>query len=319
MSNESKVTNQRHRICIIGCFEFGARILETLHATQIYDICVVTLTPKQAEQYEVSNFFDYSDIITKKGLTYFNPDTYSLESDEDKKYFIGRNFDVLIIGGWNRLIPEDIIKTIRYCGIGIHGSPNLLPVGRGRSPMNWSLIKGESRFIMHLFKLSSGIDDGEILALAPFQITNFDTIETLYLKSTLVINRALPTVIENVLKRTEVSFPQQGVPEYFPKRRPLDGKIEWNIMSMFEIYNFIRAQTKPYPGAYSYIDGKLVKIWDAVPFDETIIYPGAKYGEVVEIFGDRLLVNCRGGSILLKDFEGITAVEVGMSFENDGE
>ena len=83
---------------------------------------------------------------------------------------------------------------------------------------------------------------------------------------------------------------------------------------MIEIYNFIRAQTKPYPGAYSYMGNKKVKMWNAMPFDETIIYKEAKYGEIVEIVDHYLLVNCRGGTILLNRYEGIIDAEIGMHF-----
>ena len=314
MLSKANACYERNRVCIIGCFEFGVQILTSLIEADKYDVSVVTITREQADIYEVSNFFDYTHIIATNDLKFYHPSTYALNSDEDIKYFTKCEFDIIVIGGWNRLIPETILRTLKYCGIGIHGSPNLLPVGRGRSPMNWSLINGENRFIMHVFKLSPGIDDGEILRLAPFQITDFDTIETLYWKSTIVIKRILPNVIESVLTGTAVSFPQQGLPEYYPRRRPVDGQIQWDSMGMIEIYNFIRAQTKPYPGAYSYLGDKHVKIWDAIPFDATIIYKEARYGEIVEVFDNCLLVNCRGGTILIKRYEGILEAGVGMRF-----
>lgn len=314
MLNKPKSPANRPSVCVIGCFEFGAQILTSLIEADKYDVNVVTITKEQADIYEVSNFFDYTDIIASNGLNFYIPSTYSLKSDDDIKYFTECNFDIIVIGGWNRLIPENILKTIKYCGIGIHGSPNLLPVGRGRSPMNWALINGENRFIMHLFKLTPGIDDGEILSLAPFQITEFDNIETLYWKSTIVIKNVLPSVIESVLTGTADAVAQQGEPEHYPRRKPEDGQIQWDSMSMIEIYNFIRAQTKPYPGAYSYMGNKKVKIWNAIPFDETIIYKEAKYGEIVEIFDNYLLVNCRGGTILLNRYDGIIDAEIGMHF-----
>jgi len=319
MLNKSMSSSKKPSICVIGCFEFGAEILTSLIEVDKYDVNVVTITREQADIYEVSNFFDYTDIITTNNLKFYIPSTYSLKSEDDFKHFTESNFDIIIIGGWNRLIPENILKTINYCGIGIHGSPNLLPVGRGRSPMNWALIDGENRFIMHLFKLTPGIDDGEILCLAPFQITDFDTIETLYWKSTIVVKSVLPSVIESILTGTAVTFPQQGKPEYYPRRKPEDGQIKWESMRMIEIYNFIRAQTKPYPGAYSYIGNKKIKIWGAIPFDETIIYNEAKCGEIVEIFDNCLLVNCRGGTILLNRYDGIIDAKVGMRFSVRGE
>ena len=84
--------------------------------------------------------------------------------------------------------------------MGLHGSPDLLPKGRGRSPMNWSLIEGKCRFIMHLFLMNPDIDDGDIIEIQDFDITEFDDIETMYFKYGLVYKQLLLKKLPAILK-----------------------------------------------------------------------------------------------------------------------
>ena len=113
MLSKSKSFIKKPSICVIGCFEFGVQILTSLIDADRYDVSVVTITKEQANIYEVSNFFDYTDVIASNGLKFHIPSNYSLNSDDDIKYFTECNFDFIVIGGWNRLIPESILQTIK--------------------------------------------------------------------------------------------------------------------------------------------------------------------------------------------------------------
>ena len=80
----------------------------------------------------------------------------------------------------------------------MHGSSKPLPHGRGRSPMNWSLVQNKDCFYTHLFRYRPGVDDGEIAAVQIFDITPFDTCLTLHYKNTLsmigLLEKALPSL-----------------------------------------------------------------------------------------------------------------------------
>ena len=85
-----------------------------------------------------------------------------------------------------------------------------------------------------------------------------------------------------------------------------DGLINWETMDVLEIYNFVRAQTHPYPGAYGIVDGKKIRIWKCRPFDTRInSYNYKKYGTIVEKFKENLLIYCRGGLLLVDEWEKI--------------
>lgn len=295
--------NAESRLIMCGCHTGGVVAVKgLLQAGYSFDH-FVCLTPEQGEQHRVSGFFDYRKLAEEYGIPVYHPKTYSLQNEEDQAFFSTHGFDLLVQGGWQRLFPKQVLNSLSIGALGLHGSADLLPKGRGRSPMNWSLIEGRKRFLMHLFMIKPGIDDGDVLAIEDFDITLFDDIETLYLKYGLVYRSLLLKLLPDVLRGTVKPIPQVGEPSYYPKRSPEDGRIDWENMDVWAIYDFVRAQTKPYPGAFADIDGRDVIIWRARPFDSRIRFDGKGYGDVVETFGNRLLINCRGGLLLADDWE----------------
>ena len=172
--------------------------------------------------------------------------------------------------------------------------------------MTWCLIEGKKRFLMHLFLIKPGVDDGDVICVRDFDITPFDDIETLYFKYGLVYRDMLVDTLPALLQGTAKGAPQVGMPSYYPKRTPADGQINWETMDAWQIYDFVRAQSRPYPGAFATIDETWVRIWRCRVFDTRIRYDNARFGTCVERFGERLLVNCRGGLLLVDDYEILT-------------
>ena len=203
-----------------------------------------------------------------------------------------------MLGGWQRLIPDTILNTIKHGGIGQHGSSELLPKGRGRSPLNWSIILNRKRLIWNIFFMTPGIDDGYIIDNRNVNINSFDTCKTLYYKVSIIVKNMYLENIPKILNNQIVGTRQKGIPTFYEKRTPDDGLIDWN-KPMEDIYNLIRAVTYPYPGAFTFNGLNKIYIWKAQPFDNNITYPNAKYGEIVEIFENEFIVNCMDGLLLV--------------------
>ena len=293
------------RIVMCGCAEVGASLIGSLIDAGVRFSHVVALTPEQGRKYDVSGYADLRRIAERHGIQTYVPKTYALTDPDDVAFFRDNRFDLLIQGGWQRLFPQEVLAALSIGAVGVHGSADFLPKGRGRSPLNWSLIEGRKRFLLHLFLMRPGVDDGDVFAVEDFDITPFDDIETLYLKVSLCTRRMLLRHLPDLLSNKLELRPQAGEPSYYPKRTPDDGRIDWENMDVGQIYDFIRAQTRPYPGAFGALDGRTLRIWKARPFDTRIDYPGAGYGAVVERFGARLVVNCRGGLLLVEDYEAV--------------
>ena len=296
------------KIVICGCTEAGFETLEFLLEQNITISYIVSLNDEQAKKWNVSGYCSFEKLSKKYNIPIYYPKSYSLKEKEDLDFFQHHSFDLLILGGWQRLIPDDVLSTLKIGGVGVHGSSEMLPKGRGRSPVNWSLIEGKNKYILQLFLMTPGIDDGDILDYQTFDINKWDTCRTLYYKISIVQKQKLLELIPKLIKNEFKRIPQTGEPTFYPKRTPDDGLINWNQTSE-KLYDFIRAITKPYPGAFSYLDNKKIKIWKAQPFDNKITYDQNKVGQIVEIFssGD-FVVNCYTGSLLVTEYDGTVSI-----------
>ncbi len=167
--------------------------------------------------------------------------------------------------GWYYMIPRSVRDKFPRSVIGIHAS--LLPKYRGGAPLVWAMIKGETKTGVTLFYLDDGVDTGNIIAQKEIDIGRDDTIKILYDKAVQasidLVREFIPLIRSGIAPR----IPQDhAVATQFPQRRPEDGLIDWS-RGAEEIRNFIRAQTKPYPGAFTIIGGKKIIIWEADVID----------------------------------------------------
>lgn len=173
----------------------------------------------------------------------------------------GMDPELIVVVGWYHMIPEAIISIPKHGTIGIHAS--LLPKYRGNAPLVWAMINGETTTGVSVFYFTDGIDNGDLLQQTPIDINPEDNIAHVLLKAEEAalssIRETLKDIEGNTVKRQRQI---ESLASYYPRRKPEDGLIDWTWDAQ-RIQNFIRAQTKPYPGAYTYIDGKKVIIWDA--------------------------------------------------------
>ena len=173
------------KIVFCGCNDAGLEVLNFLISKNFEISHIVSLNSEQATQYNVSGYASFDEIARKNNIPIYFPKTYSLKDKSDVDFFEKNNFELLLIGGWQRLIPEIILNKLKIGGIGFHGSSELLPKGRGRSTVNWSLIRGKTQFILHAFLMTPGVDDGDIVDTVKFSISEKDNAKTMHYKNTL--------------------------------------------------------------------------------------------------------------------------------------
>ena len=292
------------KIVLCSCSESGYDIADFLLNNNIKISYFVSIRPELASKLKISGYKSFELLSKKYNVPIYYPKIFSMKNKTDTNFFNREKFDLLLVCGWQRLIPEEILLTLNITGIGFHGSSELLPKGRGRAPVNWSIIEGKKQFILQLFLLTPGIDDGDIVYHKTFDINEWDTCQTIYYKISLVVKQSLLQLIPEIFSNKFSRIPQLGVPSFYPKRTPEDGQINWDD-SLNEIHNFVKALTKPYPGAFSFINKQKIIIWKAQPFDTKILFPNSKLGQIVEKFstGD-FIVKCDEGSLLVTEYEG---------------
>jgi len=202
------------------------------------------------------NYSDLRSIAKYYGIKYFEID--SVEGKRIKDYEVllkNLNLDLMLVLGWYYIIPKKIRDLARYGAWGIHAS--LLPDYAGGSPLVWAIINGETKTGVTLFKLSDGIDDGDIIAQKSFEIEFQDTINEVYQKAIYYSKEILKHALENI-NDIELKPQDKSKIKIYPQRFPEDGLINWNQEAK-KVYNFIRAQTLPYPCAFSFLDNKKIR------------------------------------------------------------
>lgn len=254
---------------------------------------------------KIAGYVDLEGFARKHKIHLVRPTVYTLKDAKDREKILGYKLDVLLVFGWQRLIPDWLLKSLSIGAFGTHGCWKPLPYGRGRSVGNWGLLLGKDRLMENLFKYDAGADSGDIIDTITYDITLFDTIATLHHKDQLVhqslILEYLPQIISGKVKYKPQSKRVKEV--FFPKRTPEDGVIDW-YWETNEIYNLVRAVSAPYPGAFTFCKNKKIMIWRAIPFDLFPVFINKKIGEIVASFADNtFVVRTKNSALLIQEYE----------------
>lgn len=181
--------------------------------------------------------------------------------------------DILFSFYYRNLVRPAILDIPAQGCLNLHGS--LLPKYRGRSPVNWVLVNGETETGVTLHYMTLRPDDGDIVAQARIPISEDDTALTLFDKTITASTELLDEVLPKILNGTAPRIPQNGTDAtYFGGRKPADGEIDWS-KSATAIRNLVRAVTLPYPGAFTHAGDRSLLVWKATVLpQETAATPG---------------------------------------------
>ncbi|EIC85478.1 bifunctional UDP-4-amino-4-deoxy-L-arabinose formyltransferase/UDP-glucuronic acid oxidase ArnA [Serratia sp. M24T3] len=174
--------------------------------------------------------------------------------------------DVIFSFYYRNMLSEEILSLAPNGGFNLHGS--LLPRYRGRAPVNWALLNGETETGVTLHKMVKRPDAGDIVGQQVVSITPQDTALTLHGK----VRDAAQALLQHylpVMKKGEITLTPQDESQasYFGRRTAADGEIHWH-KSATEINNLIRAVTEPYPGAFTYLGQRKMTVWRANVVDK---------------------------------------------------
>lgn len=198
---------------------------------------------------------------------------------------------------YRHMIPADILKLPRLGAFNMHGS--LLPRYRGRAPVNWAIIEGETETGVTLHHMVRRADAGDIVDQQAVAIGPTDTARDVFGKVTEAAVAVLARNIEALKAGRAPRIPQdERLATTFGGRRPEDGRIDWT-QSATRIFNLVRALTEPYPGAFTTASGRMLFIWWA----QVLARPNglARPGAVVTI--DPLVVATGDGGLRIERWQ----------------
>jgi methionyl-tRNA formyltransferase len=285
---------------VLGCLEETRDTLRHLARLGVLPDRLIGLRAEEARRQKVTNYVDLHPVARGLNVECSEVGSYGLKDGADIELFRTLSPAILAVVGWQRLLPEVVLSTVRVAALGFHGSCQMLPWGRGRSPINWSIIEGRDRFALHMFVLTPGVDDGDVLGVQLYDINAWDSCRSTYYKTSLAQAELLARHLPRLREGRVAGLAQVGREFYYPKRTPEDGRINWRDNAE-QICRLVRAVTWPYPGAFAYQANQKVMIWAAQPFSRDF-FPDAQPGEVCFMSDNgtgEFVVRCGEGTVLV--------------------
>ncbi len=302
----------KYKVVVFGVKDTSEQIIRFLHWNVCQVDLIITVSPSVVAKNQISGYKGLSSLTEELGIPVFEVDNYGM-TDETTKGFIEENeFELGISMGWQRLMPGYLLDRFMFGVYGFHGSSGYLPYGRGRSPLNWSLILGDQRFILNLFRYDENADSPNVFDNEMFEINEHDTIRTLQYKNLISSKRLLVKLLQAYIEGDiRVRMSSRDHDTWYKKRTAEDGKLDFHNKTR-ELYNLIRGVTKPFPGAFAWIGEEKIIVWEAAPFDDMLDFSTFAPGEVTDIFEQMLVVRTVDGSLLIKDYEFAGEIKPGM-------
>ena len=198
---------------------------------------------------------------------------------------------------YRHMLKQPVLDLPRLGALNLHGS--LLPRYRGRCPVNWVLVHGETETGVTLHYMEEKADQGDIVGFKRLPITFEDTALTLFAKMTAaapeLIREAYPLLRAGTAPRLTQDHARAS---YYGGRTPADGLIDWRH-SALQTYNLIRAVTYPYPGAFTFFQGRKLLVWAGQVMAALVTAPADPGQVTAAVPGEGLLVATGDGHFLI--------------------
>lgn len=301
----------KYKVVVFGVKDTSENIVNFIQK----EICpvdlVITISPEVTKKNQVSGYKGLSGLTAKYGIPVHEADSYFLTDEKTRKLMRENEFDIGISMGWQRLIPASVLDCFQYGIYGFHGNSGYLPFGRGRSPLNWSVILGDTRFNLNLFRYDEKADSPNVFATEMFSITPHDDIRTAQYKNMICSKRLIRRLLAAYESgHIDIRTDSKDFDSWYGKRTAADGKIDFHKRTR-DIYNLIRGVAAPFPGAFAFCREQEVRVWEAHPFDEMIDFSAYAPGEVIDVFDAKPVVRTVDGSLLIDRYESGLTLEAG--------
>lgn len=215
--------------------------------------------------------------------------------------------ELIFVVGWSQLVREPFIALAREGVFGMH--PTLLPRHRGRAPIPWAILSGLARTGVTLFEIvDATADSGAIVGQVVLDIAPDETATTLFERLAEAHVHVMREYVPRLLAHAAPRTPQDPTrASSWGRRTPADGIIDWETRAPY-LYDWVRAQTRPYPGAFTWLGDEKVVVWRARPVDLREVAPA---GTIVAVEAEGPVVACGEGALLLEEVDTAADIAVG--------
>ncbi len=249
----------------------------------------------------------YPDNCSKPGYIPLNSKVETIKDYSVKKYFdrIDEiNPDYIFVAGWSELLTKEILK---YKTIGFH--PSKLPYDKGRSVLAWQIEENYKETALSMFYYNEIPDGGNIVAQEKIIIDDNDYISDILDKIDFATNSLMKAYFPLIRQNIAISYTQNSNKgNYRRLRNEDDSEINWDNNAI-NIYNKIRAISKPYPGAFITYNSKKIRVWKSELFlsnNQCKYLTNSKPGEILAKYRDnKYLIQCKDHIICIESSENL--------------
>jgi len=270
------------KIVFAGSDEFALPSLKVLAQEQGNIIAVITQPDKKKGRGLRISATPVKTQAEELGFPLFQPE--SLKDASALKHLQSLSPEVIVVVAYGNLLPGEVLKIPPRGCINLHPSP--LPELRGAGAIPWTIIRGYSETAVTTMYLDEGMDSGDIILQKKVKIKEEDTAGTLAQRlaqeGAELLQHTLKQIREGKVPRIKQD---KNKATYAPLLKKEDGLIDWS-KSAQEINNLIRG-LNPWPSAYTFLEGKRIKIHRAQVIKDT---SKGKRGEIAEVGKDKLIV-----------------------------
>ncbi|MFI6708996.1 methionyl-tRNA formyltransferase [Nonomuraea sp. NPDC050478] len=245
------------RVAMFGYQTWGHRTLQALLGSG-HDVALVVTHPKSEHAYEKIWDDSVAGLAAEHGVPVLlraRPDDELVTALKEAEP------DIIVANNWRTWIPPEIFRLPRHGTLNVHDS--LLPAYAGFSPLIWALINGEEEVGVTAHLMDEELDAGDILLQRAVPVGPSDTATDLFHRTVALIEPIVRDALTLIDTGRAVPVPQdRSRASFFHKRSPEDSRIDWTWPAE-DIERLVRAQSDPYPNAFTFYRGERVRVLKA--------------------------------------------------------
>ena len=306
------------KVLFMGTPDIAAESLKKIYENG-FDICgVVTVPDRPSGRGNKITFSPVKEFALQNNLKIFQPEKIS-KNDEFKEEIKKLEPDLVVVVSYGVILPKSFLDIPKLGCINLH--PSMLPKYRGAAPIQWAILNGDETTGVTIMYLDQGMDSGDIIEQKEVTIDPDETTGELWIRLSKLGAEMLLGTIKNIDNGIIERRPQPTEYTLAPMLEKEMAKINWSEKSAKEIKNLVRG-LNPILGAYSYIDGKKIKIWKAQVISEEEF--SQNYGSIAHIDGMApgtvalsdakvgLFIKANDGVISVLEIQGENARKMGI-------
>ena len=283
------------RVIFMGTPDFAVETVNAIAEAGHEIVLVVTQPDKPKGRGKNVQFSPVKECALAHGLEIFQPKR--IREPENIPFLQKYNADVMVVAAFGQILPKEILDMTPYGCINVHGS--LLPKYRGAAPIQWAVINGEEFAGVTIMQMDIGVDTGDMLTKREIRVAEDETGGSLFDRLAKVGAELLVETLDLLQEGKVKPVPQN--PEEATHTRMISkefGNIDWTRPAV-EIERLVRG-LNPWPSAYTHLNGKNLKLWQAGVVDENSVL---KPGTIVKVTKNEILVQTGAGMLSLLEVQ----------------